>query len=266
MIGTEYYDKTVDVREQQTSFEFGEFYLGRHSVPQIHLEADMVKGNIGCRYNGKLCPICNRIHPDRTGKNNSSFIAGVKEKQRKARILFHKEHPDFIKGKNNPMKDKEVAKRAGQTLSKNRTGKTWEDRFGFKKAKELKRQRSINNPMKIEKIRRERSIKYIGKNNPNFKGWISRFPYGKDWTFELKKAIAERDNCICQVCGKKTIEGCPHHINYNKEDCNKINLVWTHRGCNSHMNGNRDYWFAYFCYQQNIEPEEQLKGGKGNEI
>ena len=41
-----------------------------------------------------------------------------------------------------------------------------------------------------------------GKNNSNWKGGISKFPYPFEFNSELKRKIFERDNFICQLCYK----------------------------------------------------------------
>lgn len=49
----------------------------------------------------------------------------------------------------------------------------------------------------------------------------------------------------CKYCGRTLF----------KKDSRQETLVFVHRGCNSILNFNRDYWFAYFCYIKNISPE-----------
>jgi hypothetical protein len=64
--------------------------------------------------------------------------------------------------------------------------------------------------------------------------------------FKIRKIILQRDNYICQKCNKKGTT--VHHIDYNKENCKKRNLITTCRDCNVMVNSNRDYWYAYFRY------------------
>jgi hypothetical protein len=98
-----------------------------------------------------------------------------------------------------------------------------------------------------------------GKNHGNWQNGISKLPYAFGFTNELKEFIRKRDNYICQNCGKKqkTLKGIHkklgiHHIDYNKQNCNKNNLITLCHGCNSKANFNRDYWFAYFTYIMEI--------------
>jgi hypothetical protein len=96
----------------------------------------------------------------------------------------------------------------------------------------------------------------INKNNPNWKNGISKLPYSFDFTSELKHEIRTRDKFTCQCCGMtekqslKKFGRCLdiHHINYNKQNCLKDNLITVCRFCNNIANGDRDYWYAYYKY------------------
>jgi len=82
--------------------------------------------------------------------------------------------------------------------------------------------------------------------NPNWNDGTSFEPYSIDWNESLKKSIRKRDNHICQLCNKKG--NTVHHIDYNKQNCSESNLITLCTGCNSKVNFNRDYWYAYFTY------------------
>lgn len=93
------------------------------------------------------------------------------------------------------------------------------------------------------------------KNNPNWKGGIGRLPYNHNF-YKLRPVIWKRDNYTCQKCGIK-IETylaefkallTVHHIDYNKLNDVLTNLITLCRNCNSEVNGNRDFWYAYFTY------------------
>jgi len=86
----------------------------------------------------------------------------------------------------------------------------------------------------------------IGINNVNWKGGLSKLPYAPNWTGKLKNLIRNRDNYTCQLCHKKG--NTVHHIDYNKKNCKENNLITLCISCNSKVNFNRDYWFAYFTY------------------
>lgn len=93
---------------------------------------------------------------------------------------------------------------------------------------------------------------YIGKNHQNWKDGRSFEPYTKEWTEELRRFIRKRDKYICQKCGKKgkTV----HHIDYNKKNCNKDNLITLCNKCNSKVNFNRIMWTIYF--QEKIQEKK----------
>ena len=88
----------------------------------------------------------------------------------------------------------------------------------------------------------------------NWKGGIGKEPYSIDWTETLKRAIRERDNYICQLCGKTQIAEVEeiemklavHHIDYNKKNCNPDNLITLCCKCHIKTNQNRDYWIKFF--------------------
>jgi len=52
-----------------------------------------------------------------------------------------------------------------------------------------------------EKQRQAKKDKYLGENNPNWRGGISDNPYPQDWTEYLREGIRQRDGYICQICG-----------------------------------------------------------------
>ena len=103
--------------------------------------------------------------------------------------------------------------------------------------------------MKGKKQSQETILKRIkkGKEHWNWQGGKSFEPYITDWTETLRRAIRERDNYICQLCGQygNTV----HHIDYNKKNCNSDNLITLCRGCNIKVNYNRNYWKNYFNVQ-----------------
>jgi 5-methylcytosine-specific restriction endonuclease McrA len=93
-----------------------------------------------------------------------------------------------------------------------------------------------------------------GKNNFFWKNGMSRIPYSLEWTEQLKKQIRKRDNYECQNCNITEEEHLIvigtnlqiHHIDYNKENCQKDNLITLCKQCNLRANSNRNYWTDYF--------------------
>jgi len=110
-------------------------------------------------------------------------------------------------------------------------------------------------PETIEKMRNAKLDIYKGSNNPNWKGGIGRLPYNHDF-YKLRHTIWDRDNHTCQKCGTKIEEYLAefkalltvHHIDYDKLNDILTNLITLCRKCNSEVNADRDYWYAYFTY------------------
>ena len=94
------------------------------------------------------------------------------------------------------------------------------------------------------------------RNHPRWLDGLSFLPYAFEWTEELREKIRNRDHRTCQLCHikekehiKKYAQKLPvHHIDYNKENCDEDNLITLCLICNSKVNANRDYWYAYFTY------------------
>ncbi len=85
--------------------------------------------------------------------------------------------------------------------------------------------------------------------HPNWKGGLSYLPYCFKFNKELKEEIRERDNRICQLCGKTEEENGRkldvHHIHYDKENCYP-DLITLCNSCNIKANFNRDYWINVY--------------------
>jgi len=72
-----------------------------------------------------------------------------------------------------------------------------------------------------------------GKDHPNWRGGISKEPYGNDWTNDLRSKVRKRDNYECQFCGMtqsahKSIYNEKlhvHHIDKNKKNISLNNLI-----------------------------------------
>lgn len=109
---------------------------------------------------------------------------------------------------------------------------------------------------KCKIIRRTKSEAVSGNRNSNWQGGITEHGYSHKFNNNLKTKIRKRDNYVCQHCGiteeehkekhNRVLE--IHHIDYDKENNTKRNLVSLCRKCHGKTNHNRDYWFAYHNY------------------
>lgn len=133
------------------------------------------------------------------------------------------------KGKNNPMYNKKHTK-----VTKNKISFT---RIKNKVAK------GSNNP-------NYGNPKLKGDNHPNWQGGISKQGYSYKFNKRLKDEIRKRDKYKCTLCGtseKELGQKCTiHHIDYNKQNCEKDNLTSLCRKCNSKVNFGRNYWKTIF--------------------
>jgi len=97
--------------------------------------------------------------------------------------------------------------------------------------------------------------KISGKNHPAFIPELDR-NYPIEFNNKLKEQIRKRDNYKCQLCfineklhimiNKQELH--IHHVDYNKQNCSEDNLITLCIKCNTKVNFNRDYWYAYFTY------------------
>jgi len=90
--------------------------------------------------------------------------------------------------------------------------------------------------------------KYVLDKHPNWKGGKSFEEYPQQWTKTLKRAIRERDNYTCRLCsilqGDYAFD--VHHIDYDKHNCDPINLITLCRPCHMKTNYRRDVWVNFF--------------------
>ena len=90
---------------------------------------------------------------------------------------------------------------------------------------------------------------YKGNLNPNYIHGLGYAIYPIKFNKKLKVKIFKRDGFTCQKCLKyPTNDLNCHHIDYDKQNCTKENLITLCFKCNINVNKNRDYWYAYFMY------------------
>jgi len=86
------------------------------------------------------------------------------------------------------------------------------------------------------------------EKHPNWKGGLSFEPYGIEFNENLKEFIRQRDNFICRLCGLKQngYNFDIHHIDFNKKNNDKENLITLCNHCHIKTQFNRDFWLLYF--------------------
>lgn len=91
----------------------------------------------------------------------------------------------------------------------------------------------------------------IGKGGDlhwNWQGGVSHDPYPKEFNRYLRRSIRERDGHQCQnpecfFLGERLDV---HHIDYNKKNSLRSNLITLCRSCHTKSNGARVYWKLYY--------------------
>ncbi len=140
---------------------------------------------------------------------------------------FKKKLSEALRGENHPLWGKHHSDVSKAKISLHRKGKTLPESW-----------------------RRNISAGHSGKKNNNWRGGISKIPYTQDWTNLLKEAIRQRDNYTCQICCThqddlaRTMD--VHHIDYNKENCDPVNLITLCRSCHMKTNRKREKWISFF--------------------
>jgi len=77
-------------------------------------------------------------------------------------------------------------------------------------------------------------------------GWSSLQPYSKEFNKLLKEEIKKLDNNRCCKCLEQNKKFAIHHIDYDKKNSNKNNLVTLCISCHTETNYNREKWQNYF--------------------
>lgn len=112
-------------------------------------------------------------------------------------------------------------------------------------------------------IARKISLSQLGEKSNNWFGGISFYPYDKRFNKNLKRKIIDMYGRVCQCCGKFLYKrpSC-HHLHYDKSDSRVESLVLLCASCNTKMNQERDYWFAYHCHKKGLLPDDVINTRK----
>lgn len=106
-----------------------------------------------------------------------------------------------------------------------------------------------------EEWKRRISEQTRGENHPNYIDGRSEKAYPLSFSQSLKDEIRERDDYECQICGVTEDEHIKeirsvlevHHIDFNKENNDKRNLITLCKICNIKVNKDREMWKEILC-------------------
>lgn len=92
----------------------------------------------------------------------------------------------------------------------------------------------------------------------------NRKPYSKEFNDKLKAEIRDRDGYKCQICNIPEIECSTnlsvHHIDYDRLNAKKDNLIALCNRCHLKTNRKREYWKQYF--QKLMKLKEVKQNGR----
>ena len=186
-----------------------------------------------------ICEVC--------GKEYNSYNKNTKYCSQKC----YKTIPNVMKGR----KREDLTK-----FNLSRKGKTWDELYGVEKATQL---RKLQSEKTLERIAKGSqilmNIDKSGPKNGNWKGGVSKEGYSYKFNDKLKEEIRKRDNYKCKICHlsqKELFQSLSiHHIDYNKKNYDKNNLISLCPSCHSKTNNNRKYWKEYFGREFGIKKE-----------
>ena len=189
------------------------------------------------RGNGVRCRECHRKHVSQNVKVWRCIDCGVPIKRKRKRCADC--NVAFLKTRGSYKRTEEHRQRMSKVLKGRPT--PW-----------LKgRKRSPETSRKIqaywtEEKREERSQKWRRKRNPGYIHGNGRQKYPREFSKALRATIRKRDNYTCQIChiqfpirsGHLSI----HHIDYDKENSNPLNLIALCKSCHGKVHFQREIW------------------------
>jgi len=197
--------------------------------------------------------------------NHKPHTEGTKRKIGKANSIS-------LKGKKHSIETKQKMREAHKGVKNYFYGKHHTEEAKKKMGKKLKGRVPWNKGKKhseqtIQKIK-NKALKRIGKDSPNWQGGLSFEPYDKSFNNKFKRAIRKRENQICMLCGihKEKLNRAldVHHINYNKKITLPQNCISLCESCHIKTNFNRKHWIKFF--QSLLSEKYGYQYSKTNEI
>lgn len=180
-----------------------------------------------------------------------TIVGGTREKKYCCRGHQTLGVPSSIKGRTKET-DKGIA-RAAKKLS----GRTMSEKSKQKKSDALKGRTYVEmfGEEEAERLKQIRSDAMMGENSPSWAGgvWVKNDPYPKEY-YAIRSEVRKRDGLVCQICGVshgdlwgETGRGLDvHHIDYDKQNSDMMNLISLCRSCHARTNVNRPFWTGFF--------------------
>ena len=173
-----------------------------------------------------------------------------------------KETDERVKRGADKNKGRKVSKKHREKLREIRLG----DKNSSKRPEVRKKLREINLGEKNPNYGTHRSFESRKKTSASHQGipieewthFTSFEPYSPKFNDRLKKYLRKKFNYICQLCGDRIIKQTPksflciHHINYDKKDCSKENLIPLCNLCNTSVNKSKEDWINFFQNKLNL--------------
>lgn len=153
--------------------------------------------------------------------NNPSTFPGVAEKISNSLKDYLSKHPEARLGENNGFFGRKHTDKTIMHWKNTKAGKC-------SYTPEQKEKQTKNTPKKDK--------------HHNWHGGISNGEYGLEFNKELKENLKNLYNHVCQLCNSTDVELDIHHIDYNKNNNNMINLVPLCKKCHGKTNFNREKW------------------------
>lgn len=241
-------ERHLQYRHKLTSYQYNIIY------PNAQIVSDETRQKLSEKLKGRVFSETHRrkLSQAKKGKKGCHIQKHSKETREKLSLIFTKQFdngripwnkgkscnpksenydPRILSGDLNPTKRPEVRAKISKAL----TGRIGiKGMLGKHHTKET-----------IKKLVPHLSKYWRGKDNPRWKGGVFYIVYDKEFNKKLKEIVKNRDNYTCKVCDTKEKLRI-HHIDYNKKNNSKHNLITLCVRCNSKANGNKIYWVKKF--------------------
>jgi hypothetical protein len=114
--------------------------------------------------------------------------------------------------------------------------------------------------VRTPEMRLAMSLRLRGKGAANWRGGLNEKKYCDGWRI-IRGDIRRRDNNTCRVCnevgGKRRLS--VHHIDYNRDNNNPVNLITLCGKCHGVTGFNRESWASYFNTLLLMKPPNSIE-------